>query len=95
VEPVVFVLGLLLALSVLGNLRSWFGRGAGRIRIGKNWFQFNRAETQAIFAQIRDADHALLQDALRRGGTATAEAILAEAAMRYLQDQDRSKNERR
>jgi hypothetical protein len=90
VEPVVLVLGLLLALSVLGNLRSWFGRGGGRIRIGSTWVQFNRRQTEELFARIRAEEYATLLDAVRRGDTTTAEAIIAAAAVRYLRDQDRS-----
>ena len=89
-EPLSILVSLALLLSLLVNLRSWFGRGGGRIKLGDSWFDFNRRELDVILNRVMTpAEKQEMQEAVQRGDLAQAQAIIAAAALGYLQDKER------
>jgi len=48
VDLITLAVSFALLLSLLVNIRSWFRRGGGRIRIGESWFNFSRRELDTI-----------------------------------------------
>jgi hypothetical protein len=93
-ELITLTLIVVLTLSLIGNFRSWFGRGGGRIRLGTSWFDISRHElNELVNREMTTEEHLRMSSALRNGDTETAEAILAEATLRYLRRKGRIKDE--
>jgi hypothetical protein len=70
-EFIIATVAIVFAISLIGNLRWWLGRGGGRIRIGASWVQFSRHELRELFQQHMTADEsAAFHSALRMGDTA-------------------------
>jgi hypothetical protein len=85
-DPLSFLLIALLVLSLVGNIRAWLGRGGGRIKLPGGWVNLTRRQIWEIFHREMTAEEsAALHAALQRSDTTTAEAIMAEVTIRYLQ----------
>ena len=80
------ILATLLILSLVGNIRSWLGRGGGRIKLPGGWVNLTRRQVWEIFHREMTADESTaLHAALQRGDTAAAATIMTEITVRYLQ----------
>lgn len=84
-----YIVTILFVMSFIVNIRHWLGRGGGRIRIPGGWIDVTRRQLREIFnEEMSQEESAAFHQALQRGDKATAEAILAEVTIRYLQRQN-------
>lgn len=85
-ELFVLLFATLFVVSLVGNIRSWLGRGGGRIRLPGGWVNLTRRQVWEIFQKEMTAEEsAALHAALQRGDKVLAEVIVAEVTVRYLQ----------